>query len=97
MNSHSEDVDAFVEQLNGVLIDTRDLFILDRRVAAGEVTPDEAKRMLISADRLFKLEEQEDQQGAEGCASEPTVQSSTDSEADADNDVDADVVVVHDQ
>ena len=85
MNSHSEDVDAFVEQLNGVLIHTRDLFILDRRVAAGEVPPDEAKRMLMSADRLFKLEEQEDQQGA--------VQSSTDSEADADNDV----VVVHDQ
>lgn len=53
MSNHPEDVEQFVQHQNGVLIDTRDLFLLDRRVAAGEVKPDQARQILITAKRRF--------------------------------------------
>jgi hypothetical protein len=63
MEGQAEDVEVFAESVNGVLVDTRDLFMLERRVAAGELTPEAARRMLASAKRVFSLEEPQDQEG----------------------------------
>lgn len=63
MENQAEDVDAFAESFNGVLVDTRDLFVLCQRVARDEVTKEEARRMLMSAQRHFSLDEEEDAEG----------------------------------
>ena len=63
MEGQAEDVDVFAESVNGVLVDTRDLFVLGRRVAADELTKEEARRMLMSAQRRFSLGEEEDAEG----------------------------------
>jgi hypothetical protein len=55
MEHQAEDVDVFAESFNGVLVDTRDLFALGRRVAAGELTKEDARRMLMDAQRRFSL------------------------------------------
>jgi hypothetical protein len=55
MFSHPEDVDEFVEQLNGVVIDTRDLFVLDRRVAQGNLTALQARQIMMAAERRLDL------------------------------------------
>jgi hypothetical protein len=67
MEYQADDVDVFAESFNGVLVDTRDLFVLGRRVAAGELTKEEARRRLMSAQRRFSLGEEE---GAEGSQSQ---------------------------
>ncbi len=53
--SESEDVDVFVEDANGVVVDTRDLFALDRLVAAADLTKEEARCMLMEAQRRFSV------------------------------------------
>lgn len=63
MENQAEDVDAFAESFNGVLVDTRDLFVLGRRVAAGEATHEKARGMLMSAQRRFSLGEEEHVEG----------------------------------
>ncbi|WP_454561373.1 hypothetical protein [Mycobacterium haemophilum] len=65
MEGQAEDVDVFVENLNGVLVDTRALFVLDKRVAIGELSKEEARRMLMSARRRFSLDEPLDQEHPE--------------------------------
>jgi hypothetical protein len=65
MENQAEDVDAFAESFNGVLVDTRDLFALDRRVAAGEITRKAAREMLMSAKLRFSLDAGEDSGGDE--------------------------------
>jgi hypothetical protein len=65
MEGQAEDVEVFVESVNGVLVDTRDLFALDRRVAAGEITREAAREMLMSAKRRFSLDAGEDSGGDE--------------------------------
>ena len=65
MEGQAEDVEVFVESVNGVLIDTRDLFVLDRRVAAGEITREAAREMLMSAKLRFSLDAGEDSGGDE--------------------------------
>ena len=59
MEHQAEDVDAFAENFNGVLVDTRDLFVLGRRVAADELTKEEARGMLKGAQRRFSLDEED--------------------------------------
>jgi hypothetical protein len=56
MSNHPEDVDGFVENLRGVLIETRDLFVLDRHVATGELTREDARSILMSAQSLLSPE-----------------------------------------
>jgi hypothetical protein len=56
MQGQVEDVEVFVASANGVLVDTRDLFTLDRRVAAGEITREAAREMLMSAKLRFSLD-----------------------------------------
>ena len=63
MENQAEDVDAFAESFNGVLVDTRDLFVLGQRVARDELTKEDARRMLMSAQRRFSLGEEEDAEG----------------------------------
>ena len=60
MENQAEDVDVFAESFNGVLVDTRDLFVLCQRVARDELTKEEARRMLMSAQRRFSLGEEGD-------------------------------------
>jgi len=45
-------ITKFIAQ-NGLVIDTRDLFRLTRAAATGEVTPDEARRLLRGAEGVF--------------------------------------------
>jgi hypothetical protein len=71
MEYQAEDVDVFAETANGVLVDTRDLFVLCQRVARDELTKDEARRMLMSARRRFSLGEEEDIGRATGDDSQP--------------------------
>ena len=55
MSGHSEDVETFADELNGVVIDTRDLFVLDRRVATNEMTKQEAREILMGAKSRIQL------------------------------------------
>jgi hypothetical protein len=71
MEYQAEDVDVFAETTNGVLVDTRDLFVLCQRVARDELTKDEARRMLMGAQRRFSLGEEEDVRTATGDDSQP--------------------------
>jgi hypothetical protein len=64
MSNHQEDAEQFAREDNGVVIDTRDLFILDRMVSSGRITVEDAKRRLMDARRRFEL--QEDEQPGEG-------------------------------
>lgn len=57
--SESEDVDVFVEDANGVVVDTRELFVLDRLVALGELTAEQARRRLMDAQRRFSAKDPE--------------------------------------
>ncbi|MCV7419324.1 hypothetical protein H7K45_02110 [Mycobacterium yunnanensis] len=57
MRNHGEDVERFVQQDNGVLVDTCELFLLDRRVSSGDLAPEEARTMLMSAARAFHCEQ----------------------------------------
>ena len=66
MEHQAEDVNVFAETVNGVLVDTRDLFLLCQRVAHGELTKDEARRMLMNARRRFVLSEDDDAETATG-------------------------------
>ncbi|WP_136245822.1 hypothetical protein [Mycobacterium intracellulare] len=65
MEAEAEDVDVFAENLNGVLIDTRDLFVLGRRVATGELKKEKARRMLMRARRRLSLDEEVGVEGNE--------------------------------
>ncbi|NOR01366.1 hypothetical protein HGK72_15045 [Mycolicibacterium fortuitum] len=56
MEHQAEDVEVFAENVNGVLIDTRDLFVLSQRVARGELTKEAARGMLMSAKLRFSLD-----------------------------------------
>lgn len=56
MEYQAEDVDVFAEGVNGVLIDTRHLFVLCQRVARDELTKEEARAMLMSAKLRFSLD-----------------------------------------
>jgi hypothetical protein len=47
-----------------VLIDTRDLFVLDQMASSGRTSADEAKRRLMNAKLRFEL--REDGQAGEG-------------------------------
>lgn len=60
MEHQAEDVDVFADTANGVLVDTRDLFVLCQRVARDELTKDEARRMLMSARRRVSLGDEEE-------------------------------------
>lgn len=57
MVHQAEDVEVFAETVGGVLVDTRDLFVLDRVVAAGELSQAEARARLMAAKVRFSLEE----------------------------------------
>lgn len=65
MENQAEDVDVFAENLNGVLVDTRDLFILCQRVAREELTKEGARGMLMRAKIRFSLDEENDSAGDE--------------------------------
>jgi hypothetical protein len=56
MSNHAEDAKQFAERENGVLIDTRNLFILDRMVSAGRMTAEDARRSLVDARLRFELQ-----------------------------------------
>jgi hypothetical protein len=56
MEGQAEDVEVFAESVNGVLIDTRDLFVLCQRVARSELTKEAARAMLMSAKFRFSLD-----------------------------------------
>lgn len=57
MEHQAEDVDVFASDNNGVLIDTRDLFVLDRHVASGDLTKEAARALLMEAKRRFTLDD----------------------------------------
>lgn len=59
MGGQAEDVEVFAQTVNGVLVDTRDLFAVARLVAAGELTKAEARRMLMDAQRRFSRDGQQ--------------------------------------
>ncbi|OBK39825.1 hypothetical protein A5658_02980 [Mycobacterium sp. 1245111.1] len=63
MELQAEDVDMFVDNFNGVLVDTRDLFVLDRRVARGEVSAADARALLMNAERRFTLDAEDPRRG----------------------------------
>jgi hypothetical protein len=65
MEGQAEDIEVFAESVNGVLVDTRDLFALDRRVAEGDVASETAREMLMSAKRRFSLDAGEDSGGGD--------------------------------
>lgn len=71
MEHQAEDVNVFAETANGVLIDTRDLFLLCQRVARDELAKDEARRMLMDARRRFVLGGEDDAEGATAEGSQP--------------------------
>ncbi|MCZ4550245.1 hypothetical protein [Gordonia rubripertincta] len=53
LSSHPEDVDSFAIDSNGAVIDTVDLFLLDRSVARGDITDKDARQLLINANKRF--------------------------------------------
>jgi hypothetical protein len=71
MENQAEDVTVFAETANGVLVDTRDLFLLCQRVARDELTKDEARQMLMDARRRFVLGGEDDAEGATGEGLQP--------------------------
>lgn len=71
MEPQAEDVNVFAETANGVLVDTRDLFVLCQCVARDELTKDEARRMLMDARRRFVLGGEDDAEGATGEGLQP--------------------------
>lgn len=54
MQNHPNDLQVFADA-GGSVIDTRDLFLLDKAVAAGFIAADEARRALINAEGRFEL------------------------------------------